>query len=321
LSDRSYEERIADYLHSPVNRANAVAIFSLITSQYKKNTDVGRLRQEALKDNSKLMSAIERLQEKILQDEEYSASIIPTVISSDEARNLLFCNEIRPTTEGIYFWLFYILTGFASGFSIVSLINLDEKAVEDFRNDLIQHEGILRGRVNRSVFQEITGRLPFSEYAFGFELLNYFVFWFRNKQLMEKAQFEEDLKKMGVTDEEIPKLVGVKDDAALVVYSIPRGKKRRVEFIPKTKNFIARWYSSFLTNPNIAQPQLGRFLSSLYVSSSKESRSVMDKFLLYLLRDEVDGTLIEEMLGIRVDEMTKSVRPLPHARFFFSKLQ
>jgi len=321
MSDRTYKKKIADYLHSPVNRANAVTIFSMITSQYKTNTDVGRLRQEVLKDNSRLMLAIERLQEKILQDEEYSASIIPTVISSGEARNLLFQNEIRPTAEGVYFWLFYILTGFASGFSIVSLINLDDKAIEDFRNDLIQRKGILRGRVDRLIFQEITGRLPFSEYAFGFELLNYFVFWFRNKQLMEKAQFEEDLKKMGVTDEEIPKLVGVKDDAALVVYSIPRGKKRRAEFIPRTKNFIARWYSSFLTNPNIPQPQLGRFLSSLYVSSSKESRGFMDKFLLYLLRDEVDGTLLDEMLGIRVDEMTKSVRPLSYARFFFSKLQ
>jgi len=320
LSNVSYEERIASYLQNPVNRANAVTIFSMITSQYKRNTEVGILRQEAFNDNSKIMSSIERLQEKILKDEEYSASIIPTVISSDEAKNLLFSNEIKPTKESIYFWLFCILTGFASGSSIVNLANLDENAMKDFRSELIKRKGILRGRVDRIVLQEITGRLPFTEYSFAFELLNYFVFWFRNKRLAEQGDFSENLRKMGVTDEDIPELVGVKDDTALVVYSIPMGKKRRVEFIPRTKNFIARWYSSFLTNPTVQQPQLGRFLSSLYVPGSKEFRSVMNKFLFYLLRDEVDGPLLEELLNMKIDELPKTVRPLWHAKFFLSKL-
>lgn len=321
MSNNTYEKRISNYLANPVNRANAAAIFSMITLQYKNNTEVGKLRQEIRSDNSRLLSAIERLQEKIMEDEEFSSSIIPTVICSDEARNLLFSNEQKPTKESIYFWLFCILTGFTSGFSVVNLVNVDENAMEDFRNGLVQRKGILRGRVDRNALQEITGRLPFSEYAFAFELLNYFVFWFRNKQLIEPNKFSENLKKMGIIDEEIPKLVGVKDDTGLVVYSIPMGKKRKAEFIPRTKSFINKWYSNFLTNPNLSQPQLGKFLSSLYVPSSKESRSVMNKFIFYLLRDEVESTLLEELLNMKITELSKSVRPLWYAPFFFSKLK
>jgi hypothetical protein len=146
------------------------------------------------------------------------------------------------------------------------------------------------------------------------------VFWFRNKQQVEQRDFAENLRKKGIIDEDIPELVEVKEDTALVVYSVPMGKKRTVEFIPKTKSFIARWYSSFLTNPMIQQPPLGRFLSSLYVPNSKESSSVMNKFLLYLLRDEVAGILLEQLLTMKTEGISKAIRPLSHAKFFFSKL-
>ena len=319
MNEIPYEKKIANYLKSPVNRANTLRIFNMITSQYKRNTEVGNLREKARNDDSKLFPAIQGLQEKILRDGEYSASVIPTVISSDEARNLLFSNETKPTKESVYYWLYHILTGFASGYSVVNLANLDENAKEDFRNDLIQRKGIFGGRVERTVLQEVTGRLPFTEYAFAFELLNYFVFWFHNKQLAERSDDVVNLRKMGVRDEDIPERIGVREDTALVVYAIPQGKKRRAEFIPRTKSFITRWYSDFLASPTTQQPPLGRFLSSLYASGSKESTSVMNKFLLYLLRDEVDGMLLEKLLSMKINALPR-IAKLPYAKFFFSRL-
>ena len=63
-----------------------------------------------------------------------------------------------------------------------------------------------------------------------------------------------------------------------------------------------------------------RFLASLYVPSSKESRSLLDKFIFYLLRDEVESSLLEGLLNMKITELQKTVRLLWYAQFSFSKM-
>ncbi|MEM3420694.1 MAG: hypothetical protein QW835_05665 [Candidatus Hadarchaeum sp.] len=321
MSKLLYKEQLKEYLQKHTNRKIAAAIFKSITSQYKKKTEIGRLREKASSNPSELMYAIEGLKEKILKDKEFSASVVPTVISSGEARNLLFSNEKEPTEESVYFWLSTLLTGFASGSAVVNLINVDERAKEDFRDDLIGRKVIIEGKVDREKLQNISGRLPFTEYTFAFELLNYFMFWCRTKlmELQDRKQLEK-WRRIGII-ENLPQLIGVRDDTALVVYWIPRREKRKAEFIPRIRDFTVRWYSDFLENFKIEQPPLGKFLSSLYVPGSKESGITLDKFIFYLLRGEINGELIEELVNSKAEGLTRrKPSPILWAEYFFSKL-
>jgi hypothetical protein len=125
---------------------------------------------------------------------------------------------------------------------------------------------------------------------------------------------------MGI--ESFPMLAEVPNDTVLLVCKM-RGK-RAVDLIPRAREFMNRWYSDFIAyeTTEITDPPLGRFLSSLYVRGSEESENALDKFLFYLLRGEVNGEILEELINLKVEESMKKTKPLPmlRARYFFSRL-
>lgn len=259
----------------------------------------------------------------MIGDGEFSASIIPTIISARRARNFLFSNERKPTESEIYYWLYLTLSGLYSGPIIVNLTNVGEKAKDDFVKDIRSQEIIVKSNkaINWKKLVKICGPMPFREYTFAFVFLNYFVYWYREKlkEKLKREEYQKKLSEMGVTQVVMSDL-GVADEACLYV-CVVRGK-RTMDFIPKVKEFISRWYSNFFSNPDLEYPPLGRFLSSLYVIGSEESAEIMNKFLYYLLRGEINGELLEKLTILKADNILKNEKRwgIFEASNFFSKL-
>jgi len=319
------KEILEHFLNKRINIELASAIFDQITSQYTSG-EFRDLRSKIDRDSNQIWLGIEKLKEKAIKEGEFSASIIPTIITAERARNFLFSNEKSPTESEIYYWLYLTLSGLYSGPIIVNLSNVNEKTRDVFMKDILNQQIIVKTNkaINWKKLVKVCGPMPFAEYTFAFVFLNYFVYWCREKsrEKLEGEKYLEQLGKRGAREiiQDILPDIGITNETCLYICQV-KGK-RTMDFIPKVKEFISRWYSDFFSNPNLKFPPIGRFLSSLYVIGSKESAETMNKFLYHFLRGEVNGELLEKLVILKADNILKNEKHwgIFEASNFFSKL-
>lgn len=319
-------EKLDEYLRKEVHRISASAIFDRLTRQ----CTAGKIKE--IKEKIKggeieyLHQGIEYVKNSILEKREFMAYLVPTVVSYEKARSFLFSNEKEPTEEDVYNWLYLLLTG-VHGVSqrnlfVVNLLNVSEEVKDRFFMELISDKVFVpkdRGIDLKRLSDICDGPMPFTgEYTFAFLYLNYFMNFCRRLP-KEPKMFE----KWGLTD--LLEKSGVTNETTLLTIEIPsRGEKSKIYFVPKVAEFAIKWYSEFFLDPNIKYPQLGKFISSLYVIHRQYrefSAGLLNKFLYYLLHGEVNGELLEKLIRLKVGVMEAGeVRPISEARYFFSKL-
>ena len=240
----------------------------------------------------------------------YTSSILPTIVSPQQAPNFWFKNEKKPTKEEIYRLLYVLLSGFyrvlyKGDYIIINIGNIDISIREKFRKSLIEENVLIfpeentKGGINVSeIFNKLKiSGFPSSEFSFSLLVLSYFVDWL--KSTSEFSVFMRRMKNMGIPvilDE-----VGINDTVTLIICNLSRQKKETY-VIPRLKDFIARWYGDFLNNKT-ESIDLILFLSSIYVRHEdyqEISEKMVNKFIYYLLRGNVSGELLVNLINLKV---------------------
>ena len=291
-------------LKNPAERKCAVQIFLKLTSQYTTG-EMSKIRKKIMENPLKLEEGIEFLKDKALNDKEFSAAIIPTIVSSGRARSFLFSNEKEPSEDEIYLWLYWTLSSLYSGNNLMNLVNVDEQGKRIFKEELMSHEILIansRGIDLKRLYKECPVPISAGEHTFAFSILNYFLFWCK-KRLME-----EKIEKAKIPDflELYISRWKISDDAGLMVFYVPARKKSRLHFFPGLRSLIRNWYADYLREPDVKPPYLGRFMASLYISDRDQrikSAALVNKLAYSLLRGEVAGDILEKNVLLKVEHI------------------
>lgn len=323
-------KKLNEYLRKEVHRISASAIFDRLTRQ----CTAGKIKEIKKKirggELEYLQQGIEYIKNSILGKREFIAYLVPTVVSYEKARSFLFSSEKEPTEEDVYNWLYLLLTGMYGisqrNLFVVNLLNVREEMKSKFFKGLV-HDGIFipkKGGMDLKRLSAICqGPMPFiGEHTFAFLYLNYFINFCKERIQEESEKY--DLQKWGLAG--LLDDLGVTNETTLLSIEIPsRGEKSKMYFVPKVAEFATRWYSEFFSNPDIKYPQLGRFISSLYVIHPQYrefSAGLLNKFLYYLPHGRVNGELLEKLIRFKATYVmeTGEARTISEARYFFSKL-
>ena len=325
---RSAKELLKSFLESKANRACASNIFQLLLKQHTAG-ELAKIKQKIIKDPNKIWDGIESLKNEVFTNKEFTASVVPTIVSSNRARSFLFANEKEPTEEEIYYWLHVLLSGLYSRPYILNLVNVDERVREKFWKHLISGQmGFTpqRGVDTRELTKICHGAIPWNEHAFAFSLLNYFLYWLKRQT---KVKLTEEVYKELLDVTGLPKSMWedykITDETTLVLFIIPPRGKREMHYFSKLKIFIQRWYPDFFSDLGLQHPPLGMFVSSLYIRDKgyrNLSEQLLNKFLYYLLQGHVNGELLAKLVTLKTNYILATERRvgIARAKDFYSKL-
>jgi hypothetical protein len=316
MMEEDYGRLLHDYITK--NPVFAGRILSKIALQYTKG-EWGRLRRSAAKgDTAAILAFVDMLVEKTVKEGEYSSTIIPTMLSSNVARNMKMLGGEIPKPESIYFWLYLQLSAIPISNTLINVLYAGKEFHDLFINSLIDIETLKEGRarVKLDRIKEVLGpvgpNFPMHfEFCATFAVLNYFCYWLKKERISMERLGVSDLSTLVVIT--IPMDVGKKD--------VHRELQRSMYFISRLSSYIQRWYGDYFTSDE-EYPPIGRFISSLYEPHDEYSAYLLNKFLHEFLKLRVDGRMLVELVRKYADRVFAGERttPLLEARYFFSKL-
>jgi len=324
----SYQDLLNEFFEDRQNRKYAAGILHKLTGQHRHGC-IAEIRREGISGFiDKMEDVITYLVDDAINKKRYTSSILPTIVSPQQAPNFWFKNEKEPTEEEVYRLLYILLSGLYRGNYVVNLDNVDALIRENFRNWLIEKNVLIfpeEGTIGGINLKEILSKLqihgfPLSEFGFSLLIISYFVNWLRDKT---DRSFMQKMKSMGlplILDE-----IGVGDTVTLMIYNLHKQKKE-MYVIPRLKDFIVKWYEEFLMGKENSIPLLS-FLSSLYVRHKdyqKIADKTMNKFIYYLLRGYVNGELLVNLINIKtkyeLKEKKRRPYPIRKVREFLRKI-
>lgn len=320
-----YELLLDNFLRDKQNRKYSVVILEKLTDQYRHGKIAEIRRAGSMIDN--VHEIIEFLVNDAVDKRKYTASILPTVVSSDQAPNFWFKNEKEPTKEEAYRSLYILLTGLYQGNYVVNLDNVEESVMKEFRASLIK-KMIISGNENavgidiKKVLAELGIRVfPITEFGFSLLTLSYFVSWIRDRA-GARPEWIRRVTELGLSS--ALSELNVEDTITLITYNI-RKQKKEMYITPRLKSFVLKWYEDFLADRE-KSPYILSFLSSIYVNHKnyrKISNPLMNKFIYYLLRENVNGELLSNLINLKIEfEFKERQRPYPiqQAKRFFNNI-
>ena len=328
----NYKELLIQFLSEKTNRQYAVPIAKrLLQQRLRKGYYIikGKIKVHQNELEEKMPLIFEELVNQSV-DKGYDASLIPTIISSQQAPNFYIGKE-TPTEDELYRFLFLLLSGIYRGPYIVNLDNSDEKLISEFRKDLIKENlfifplekgaGINLKKILSPLGVKVTPQL--NEFVYSFIIISFFIYWIKSLSL-GREEWMKKLEEFGLSA--TLEKMGIRDDTTLVVFYIPRQKKE-MYYIPKLKKFFLIWYREFLEGKENS-PSIVKFIFSTYVSDKqyrKISSSLLNKFLYYFLNGYVSGELLNKLINLKVSyelkkQKSKQMHGFINAKQFFSKL-
>lgn len=309
----NYQSLLKKYLDDKQNRKYSATILEKLTGQHRHGFIAEIRREGAFVD--RIQETIDFLVEDAVAKKRYTASVLPTIVSPDQAPNFWFINEKEPTAEEVYRLLYLLLTGLYRGNYVVNLDNVGIRIMEEFRDSLIKRAILLQEATTGGIdIGKILAELQIRKFSlaeFGFSLLtlSYFVSWVRDKTKLY-PEWIQKVQKIGLPS--TLSEIGIEDTCSLVTCKIHKQKKE-MYITPRVKDFVVKWYDDFLYG-KADSPYLLSFLSSLYVSH-KNYRRISDpmanKFIYYLLRGYVNGELLTDMINLKMKYELKEKRGRP----------
>ncbi|KUO42248.1 MAG: hypothetical protein APU95_05675 [Hadesarchaea archaeon YNP_N21] len=309
----NYRALLEEYLNNELNRKYSAGILNrLLQQRFRKGMYViGRGSQAKRFSEMDLYTKSFEVCDSLVayvKRRGYDASVVPTMISSDLAPNFRI-RETLPDEGELWRFLFLLVTGLHYREFVVNLDKVSPEITKAFRRALIRDEYLI-------FRQEFTGlnvqkmlsdlkvpKMPLKEeFIFSFLVLTYFIkFWKYRKQYEELLETLPSNLRM----KEYPP---VTDDATLVVFSLPREKKQMFIF-PRLQSLIARWFK----DDSDDVPSVAKFVFSLYIPDKKyrdKSLGILNKFLYYLLRNEVNGDLLNKLIVDKLSfELKREEKP------------
>jgi len=301
------DEALRKFLSSEQRRVHAGYILRQITKQYTTDKRISPLR-ENLKNNADeglISKLINELVSRTVKEQEFTASIIPTVVSSDKARSMKMLGGEKPSEESAaIYWIYLQISGVLVGGNIVNLLYVDEAARLSFLDQLID-KGVLvlnKASIDKNELKKVLGRrFPLDlEFCSAFAFLNYFAHWVKNNAQVPKQSQD----KFGIP-KYLYKTWALSEKTTLAVISMPAGREKRgLYFVPKVSSFLTRWYGDYWSSKD-KYPPLGRFISSLYdPDRGDESGPLLNSFLYDLmLNNRVNGPLLSRLVTMRADNV------------------
>jgi len=316
---RNYQVLLKDFLEDKQNRKYAAVILNKLTGQHRHGL-IAEIRNKGFYSFvEELEKVIDYLVNDAIKRRRYTASILPTMISPQQAPNFWFRNEKEPTKEEIYRLLYIVLTGLYRGNLIINLDNVATSLMRDFRKWLISKETLILpeekttgGLDPRKIINELNiHSFPLSEFAFTLLLSSYFSKWLKD-EIERKTEWKRKMEELGLSSTLSD--AGIDDAVTLIVCNIHRQKKE-IHVFSRFKEFILRWYGDFLNN-KAESIDLILFLSSIYVRHKdyrKISEKMMDKFVYYLLRGYISGELLVNLINLKIKYELKERKGSPHS--------
>ena len=322
-----YESLLNDFLRDEQNRRYSANIIDKLTFQHKLGL-INQIRRER-GFAERIQEVIEFLVNDAINKKRYTASILPTIVSPNQAPNFWFRDEKEPTREEVYRLLYMLLTGLYHGNCVVNLDNVDASILNEFRNSLVK-KSIIReyeafiGIDVKKMFQELDiRRFPLTEFGFSLLILSHFASWLRDRASKIYPDHMQKIKEMGLPN--VLSEMGVEETITLVTCNILRQKKE-MYITPRLKDFVVKWYEDFMAEKQ-SSPCILSFLSSLYVNHKdyrEMSEKLMNKFIYYLLRGYVNGELLVDMINFKtrfeLKEKARCPFPLYKANEFLAKI-
>jgi hypothetical protein len=325
-----YKKLLEDFLKEESNRQYALPIAKKLLQQRKrKGYYVVKGKIKMPEDKLDISLFFQNLIEKcVKEDKEFDSSLLPTVISPQQAPNFYIGKEI-PEEEEIYRFLYLILSGIYKGPYIINIDNVDEKIRNEFRSYLIREEKlILPGKKGEGVnIKKILSDLgvqvapQLDEFIYSFVIFSAFASWI--KKIEERENLIKEIEELGLTS--MLEKIGINDDATLIIFYIPR-KKKEMYIIPKIKNLLLTWYEDYLKSKE-DYPSVVKFIFSNYVSDKqyrKLSASLLNKFLYYFLNGYVNGELLNKLVNTKIyyelRKKSKGIYGFVKSREFFTRI-
>lgn len=313
MVSNDYRAVLENYLSNEQNRKYSAPVLKMLLRQRFRGGVyvIGRGSESSkFSENdlyAKPFEICESLVAYLRNKREYDASVIPTIISSEQAPNFRI-QEMEPDEETLWRFLYLLITGLHYREIVVNLDNVPLELFQIFRDTLIREEYLVFGErlTGLNMSKMLSGlkapKMPPKEFILSFLVLTYFVkFWKDIKQKKEKLESLPSAMRMM----EYPP---ISDNATLIVFTIPRGKKQMFVF-PRLQSLITRWYKKYSDDV----PAVARFVFSLYISDKKyqdKSLETLNKFLYYLLRNEVNGDLLNKLVVDKLSyELKKEGKP------------
>lgn len=324
-----WEIKFRKFFEEEKNRIYSYHLFSkCIFGQFKE----GEVK-DILDDNKKYLSEdFYKLFEYVVKEAEkkksYSASIFPTLISINLAKNFFFRNEKIPTRDEIFYYLYMISTGVFYNNFVINLITPNENAWLNFLDKLKSEESFIlldsndkkaKGIQLSSLVKYLyigTTRIPrVRRNILVFILINFFVVWWLRENKNIRVNSLEETNEVLVNE-------GLDERAALIVFEY--GKEKRKFFIyPRINEFIQKWYFKYLKSGDERDLFLPRFLFSLVDFRNEQSINDLDKFIYFLIRGYVSGELIDRLIRNKINQIrdnkenSRVVSTIKNAKDFF----
>lgn len=350
----SYRDLLEKFLEDETNRKYALPIVKrLLQQRFRSGYYIvkGKIKVKESELENNILNIFEALIDKSVgEDRKYDASLIPTIISIDNAPNFYIGKE-SPTEEEVYRFLYLIISGIYRGSYIVNLDNVNEKIRDDFRKYLINEKILIlpsekeEGGVDLQKMMDSIGIkvIPhLDRFIYSFILLSSFVTWLK-EMYVDESEWKELDKELGASS--ILEEVGINEDVTLVVCYLPEQKKdksrrkkrkkkeskkekskKEIYFFPRLKSLISKWYGDYLIGKEDS-PFIVDFIFSTYVSDKdyrELSSSLLNKFLYYFLNGYVNGELLSKLINLKISyelkKKTKQIYGFSNASRFFSEL-
>jgi len=318
-----WESELRRFLDKDYNRRYALPILISLTKQYNYGP-FKELRKNPKGSIETVFDLCQELAANEVKRHRYTASIVPTIISPEMARNFYLPAEKNPSEEEVYQFLYLWLTGLYRGPFIVNLTGLNLKAMDDFRRRLIEEGHVILARATRRGqeplgirWSELTTTLfgseriilpRTSEFVFAFLILSYFANWLRRNMSQDEGTMTL-LRRMGLTDV-LQETFELTDGTALVVAILGKQKKK-IYYISRMASFLSKWYAHYLLGEEDF-PSICQFVASLYVADKTYrdlSEDLLNKFLYYFLSGRVSGELLDKILNLKISHAERSKKP------------
>lgn len=327
----NFKNEVINYLSDKGNCRYSMPIIRNLTQQHLHDPEIQALKTDS--DNA--LHICKLLVDRSLASKRYDASLVPTIISPQMAKNFYLKGEKTPSEDELYEFLYSILTGVYKGQYVVNLTNAPQKIMTDFRDSIINENKIIfdskkdrealgiRLNTFSSLFLYPRFKPPITELTFPFLVLSYFLCWLKERS-RSRPELLAHLKEVGL-EGIIETELGIRDDTTLVIYVLSRDKKK-CYLISRLKGFILKWYKNYLDGLE-EFPYIVNTLFSMYITDKNYrdlSSDLLDKFLYYFMEGYVNGELLDKMTILKLEyelkKKNEKIYSISYAKEFFEKL-
>jgi hypothetical protein len=293
-----WREIFYNYFQDEGCKKYSFKIFQKLFSQFKSGEFKKLTIEESFENEFKEL--IDKFVQERVEENKFSSSIIPTVLSDSVAKNFYLNLEFKQyqiKEEEIYFWLFHITSGIFYKNYVFNIISSKPDKWSEFLGKF-KDKGLKYGLIdsergiNKDVFKKFLGLKRIT-----LEIDNLVVFYVLALFAKIFSEENEELEELGI------------DDASVgILVEIVHGSKNKIYFYTKINRFMKNVFyadKEFITD-------FIKTIESL-VTDDKNYKELSLKFvndlLYYLLKyQRLNGEMLYKVIDLKINSLKHQKR-------------